>query len=509
MQHKFNPAPGSDKEKDVFRHLQQSFSKSFSVFFPDKLAEKTIVVIPSLSLDEEMLERLNGHIYYEERLLCMLMLLRMPRTRLVYVSSLPIDDEIISYCLHLLPGVTGRHARQRLTMLSCYDNSTKSLTQKILERPRLIERIKHAIHNRPASHIACFNVTGLERTLAVQLGIPVYGTDPELNYLGSKSGSRKLFKKVGIPLPEGVENLKNKQEVINALVNLKIKNPSLRKALIKNNEGFSGEGNAVYTYPLIADTDNLSDAITSTFSRQIRFVLAEINEEIFFKKFEEIGGIVGVFIEGEIKASPSVQCRIDPEKNISIISTHDQLLGDSDSQVYLGAHFPASTEYSVAIADYSYKITTELVKQGVLGRFSIDYVSVKENNAWKHYAIEINLRKGGTTHPFLILQFLSDGEYNAHEGTYTTASGARRFYFSTDNIVNENYKGLTPHDLVDIAACNGLLYDGAAQEGVMFHMVGSLSQHGKLGVVCIASSIERANDYFNNVIRALDTETNS
>jgi hypothetical protein len=42
-----------------------------------------------------------------------------------------------------------------------------------------------------------------------------------------------------------------------------------------------------------------------------------------------------------------------------------------------------------------------------------------------------------------------------------------------------NTKGLTPHDLIDIAMCNQILYDGAKQTGVMFHMIGALSEFGK------------------------------
>ena len=40
-------------------------------------------------------------------------------------------------------------------------------------------------------------------------------------------------------------------------------------------------------------------------------------------------------------------------------------------------------------------------------------------------AIEINLRKGGTTHPFLTLQFLTDGTYDPEAAVFT-APGARR-----------------------------------------------------------------------------------
>ena len=52
--------------------------------------------------------------------------------------------------------------------------------------------------------------------------------------------------------------------------------------------------------------------------------------------------------------------------------------------------------------------------------------------------------------------------------------------------------GLTPSDLIDIAAVNGLHFDGAYQQGVVFHLIGALSEFGKLGVVFIAPSHERA-----------------
>ena len=66
------------------------------------------------------------------------------------------------------------------------------------------------------------------------------------------------------------------------------------------------------------------------------------------------------------------------------------------------------------------KISEALKEKGVLGRFAIDFISVKEPEGWKLYPIEINLRKGGTTHPFLMLQFLTDGQYNEEEGLYYT-----------------------------------------------------------------------------------------
>jgi hypothetical protein len=501
------PVPGSAEEKTAFNDIQQRFGLQFEKVFPDKLAPRTVVILPSLTLDPDILSKVKGSVHYEERLLCLLMLLRLPLTKLIYITSVPIADSIVDYYLHMLPGITGHHARQRLTMLSCYDASVKSLTQKVLERPRLIERIKQLITDADSAHLTCYNITDLEKTLAVQLGIPLFGTDPDKFYEGSKSGSRKTFRASRVNLPEGFEDLNTKEDIVKALVALKKNNPALRKAVIKMNDGFSGDGNAIYTYPAVPVDDLLEKNIDESFLQRLKTVSNDVSKELFFEKFQGMGGIVEVFLEGDIKMSPSVQCVITPARQIDIVSTHDQLLGGDDGQVFLGAIFPASEVYSISLAAEGKKIAQTLVDKGVLGRFAIDFISVKqEDDSWKHYAIEINLRKGGTTHPFLMLQFLTDGKYYADTGEYLTASGNKRFYFASDNVCSEKYKGLTPHDLIDIAIFQDLMYNGAAQEGVMFHLVGALSEHGKLGLVCVGSTAERAKEYYDKTIRILDYE---
>jgi PGM1 C-terminal domain len=85
-------------------------------------------------------------------------------------------------------------------------------------------------------------------------------------------------------------------------------------------------------------------------------------------------------------------------------------------------------------------------------------------------------------------------------------NGETRCYFASDNVVNEKYKGLTPHDLIDIAMCNHIQYDAVKQEGVMFHMIGALSQYGKVGMVCIGKTIEEAKQYYCRAIEVLDKE---
>ena len=60
-----------------------------------------------------MLAKVVGGLHYEERQLAMLMLLRLPNTRIVFVSSTPLEPAIVDYYLGLLPGVplAGRQDR--------------------------------------------------------------------------------------------------------------------------------------------------------------------------------------------------------------------------------------------------------------------------------------------------------------------------------------------------------------------------------------------------------------
>src|SRR5512140_2705654 len=131
------PASGSTDERRAFAEIQRRLAPLFARIFPDPAAERTVVVVPSMSLPREELAKLVGANYYEERLLCMLMLLRLPRASVVYVTSQPIAPSIIDYYRHLLPGVPPSHARRRLTLLSCDDESSGSLAEKVLARPHL------------------------------------------------------------------------------------------------------------------------------------------------------------------------------------------------------------------------------------------------------------------------------------------------------------------------------------------------------------------------------------
>ncbi|MDX1420312.1 MAG: peptide ligase PGM1-related protein [Rubricoccaceae bacterium] len=497
------PVSGSPEELARFGALQDGFREQFETVFPDPHAPRTVVVVPSLSLHPDELRKISGVHHYEERMLFTLMLLRMPRTRLVYVTSQPIAPGIIDYYLHLLPGIPSVHARERLVLLACHDASDVPLSKKILDRPRLLRRIRRAVSDPASGHLTCFNATALERSLAVRLGLPLYACDPALAPLGSKSGSRRAFREAGILLTDGAEDLRDLDDAADALADLKRRNPALRKAVVKLDEGFSGEGNAVFRFDG-APERGLAPWVRETLPERLQFEARTETWDHYAESFAAMGGIVEAWVDGEMKASPSVQCRVDPTGSAAVVSTHDQLLGGPSGQVFLGCTFPADGLYRKAIHDAGQRVGRVLAEAGVLGRFGVDFVSVREGAEWRNYAIEINLRKGGTTHPYDMLEFLTDGTYDEASGLYRTAAGRALYYLASDNLVSERYRGLTPRDLVEIVVDHGLHFHGALQEGVVFHLIGALSEFGKLGVLCIGGSPGRARTLYDETVRVLD-----
>ena len=498
------PAAGSAEERARFEALQATLPALFRRVFPDPHAAQTIVVLPGLTLDAAEVAKLSGAPHYEERLLCLLMLLRRPRTRVVYVTSQPLDERIVDYYLHLLPGVPAGHARRRLTLLDCHDASPRTLTEKILARPRLVERIREALGDPASAHLTCFNVTPLERTLAVRLGIPIYGTDPERTWIGTKSGSREMFRRAAVPLADGEENLRTRADVVRALAGLRRRNPGLARAVVKLNDGFSGEGNALFTFAGAPGGDALEGWIDAELPRRLTFDAPAERLAPYLEKMERMGGTVECWIEGEGARSPSVQCRVDPSGEIEIVSTHDQVLGGPNGGVFEGCTFPADPAYCADIQATAIRVAAVLRDHGVLGRFGVDFVCrPRPGGGWEHAALEVNLRKGGTTHPYLMLQFLTDGAYDPRTGTYLTRAGRPRYYRASDNLHDPAFLGLTADDLFDVAVENGIYWDAAAQEGVMFHLIGALSEFGKVGMVCIAGSPEGASRLYDETLRVL------
>src|SRR6266446_1435944 len=502
------PVSVSQSEFDRLQKKLVPLWKSIEQFNQDP---QTIVVVPSMSIDAIGSGTLMQA--FEERFLFLLLLLRQPRARLIYVTSQTILPNIIDYYLDLLPGVIPSHARPRLFLIAPLDGSARPLSDKLLDRPRLIERIRSLIMDPDRAHLVPFNTTSREKELALRLGIPMYGADPKFFPLGTKSGCRTIFSEEDVPHPLGRENIGSEKELIDSIAEMRATKPSIKQVMVKLNEGVSGEGNAVIDLaglPAVAGGGDpgRDKATLEKRLRAMKFELQGVTYESYMKKLQERKGVVEERIMGQEFRSPSVQLRVTPLGKVELLSTHDQLLGGPSGQSYLGCVFPADIAYAGLISQEAAKVGRRLAKEGVIGRFALDFVVVRSKNGkWEPYAIEINLRKGGTTHPFLTLQFLTDGTYNPETGIFTAPNGQHKFFVASDHVESPRYRTLTPDDLFDIVVRHNLHFDQTRQTGVVFHMMSALGELGRTGLTAVGNSHEDAKAMYERAVAVLDEET--
>jgi hypothetical protein len=457
-------------------------------------ADESVVVVPSISIERTTAGSGTVMQALEERALFLLLLLRQPRLRMIYVTSQPVSESIVEYYLGLLPGVIPSHARARLTLVPVGDASAVPLSAKLLARPRLLREIRCLIPNPDRSHLIPYNTTPLERDVAISLGLPMYGADPRLADLGSKTGCRRMFEELGVSCPVGVEDLHTVDDIVAGVQSMRVRRPSLNQAIVKLNEGVSGAGNAmVDLHGLPAPGSSNEAAVIKERLLALQPEAESLSVDVYLAAFAKHGGIVEERITGVALTSPSVQMRALPDGTVELLSTHDQVLGGASGQKYLGCVFPANVDYAAAIAEPAMVIGRHLAELGVLGRFAVDFVVVQDDSgAWTPYAIELNLRKGGTTHPFLTLQFLTDGTYDGQRGVFLTPSGSAKYLVATDHFEDERLKALTVTELFDAVVRNGLHFDQARRTGVVFHMISCLTECGRVGLTAVGDTPDDA-----------------
>ena len=457
-------------------------------------ADESVVVVPSISIERTTAGSGTVMQALEERALFLLLLLRQPQLRMIYVTSQPVSESIVEYYLGLLPGVILSHARARLTLVPVGDASSVPLSAKLLARPRLLREIRSLIPNPARSHLIPYNTTPLERDVAISLGLPMYGADPRLADLGSKTGCRRMFEELGVSCPVGAEDLHTVDDIVAGVQSMRARRPSLNQAIVKLNEGVSGAGNAmVDLHGLPAPGSSNEVAVIKERLLALQPEAESLSVDVYLAAFAKHGGIVEERITGVALTSPSVQMRALPDGTVELLSTHDQVLGGASGQKYLGCVFPANVDYAAAIAEPAMVIGRHLAELGVLGRFAVDFVVVQDDSgAWTPYAIELNLRKGGTTHPFLTLQFLTDGTYDGQRGVFLTPSRSAKYLVATDHFEDERLKALTVTELFDAVVRNGLHFDQARRTGVVFHMISCLTECGRVGLTAVGDTPEDA-----------------
>src|SRR5262249_41592746 len=211
-----------------------------------------------------------------------------------------------------------------------------------------------------------------------------------------------------------------------------------------------------------------------------------VSPAAYLRKLAGQGGVVEERITGRELRSPSVQVEITPAGEVTLLSTHDQILHGRTGQQFAGCRFPADPGYAPVISAVAQRVAERLADTGVIGRLAIDFLVTRGvDERWQPFALEVNLRMGGTTHPYQTLARLTGGSYDAQTASFITRSGQPRHYVATDHLAVQQSRPLDQPDLLARATREGLRFDHDRGRGVVFHMLSSFVPLAAVGVTAI------------------------
>ncbi len=436
---------------------------------------------------------------YEERYLFYLIsLLTAPASHVVYITSQPILPRVVDYWLSLVPGLDTRETRERLTLLPVVDARPVPLTRKVLDHPGTLRRIANVVIDPGHAVILPFMTSPDEVELSEALSIPVWGPDPVLAAWGTKTGSRRAFAESGVEAAPGIERVSTFDDVVEAIRELRTADPELDAVIVKLDAGVSGIGNGTIRLDGGADPEEAA--------RAIRLEEPSTDLEEYWHALEREGGVVEAFVTADEVRSPSVQLRTSPAGDVEVLSTHEQILGGPHGLSYLGCRMPAAPDYAGRISLDALSVGRFLADRGVIGRFAIDFLAARTGDEWATYGLEINLRNGGTTHPFLTLQALTNGFYQVMEGLFRTGEGDVKHYMATDHLEHPSYARLATDDFLDLLPRHDLGWDHRTQTGAVFHLASAIGGTGIVGITAIGDTVEGADRVFEQARAALDAE---
>lgn len=452
------------------------------------------IELPSYSMAPSILAHYAPRLAALEHryLLSQLALPRVPGCQVVFVTCAAPGRDVLDYYFSLLPPEQRADVARRLEVLVVPDASPRPISAKLLDRPDLVEELRRWVGGRPA-FIEPWNVSPLEVAVAERLDVPVNGTDPTLWPLAFKSAGRRLFAEAGVPTPVGVEDVHSVDDVLDAVAEIRARSGSARAVVVKTDDSGAGDGNRVIH--LGPDTD--AGEVRRQVERFPDWYLADL----------ALGAVVEELVCGTRLSSPSVQIEIPAGSGPVVCTTHEQVLGGPSGQVYHGCRFPANRAYAARIAGYGQAVGEVLAARGAVGRLSVDFVATRSGPGREDvYALEVNLRKGGTTHPFAALQGLTSGRYDLRAGAWVCEDGSRRVYEATDNLVDPQWFGRSPGEVIRTVAAAGLEFDRRTGTGVVLHMLSGLAVDGRLGLTAIGRTRSQASGLYTATVAALSLD---
>ena len=353
------------------------------------------------------------------------------------------------YCTHsklLEVEVEGADHRFRVVVPENADRFPTICHGSVLSYSPRVRTIKRLTDGHEA-YIVPGVVGSEDRRLALELGVPLLGPDPQTASLyASKSGSKRIFASAGVNVPPGAHDIYDELELITALGKLICANIDVARWIVKIDDEHGGRGIAYLdagdvemvillrkerrqtieegghwsrTHVQEEASERLIRDLQTSLAKKIKLACksAYSTWKKYLEAFERVGGTVEAAPK-LVLGSPSVNLFIEPDGTVSATSTHQQLF--SSTYVYGGATFPQRCVPNAALLGAGASVGKSLFDKGVIGHVGIDFVAFQDSRtkSLRLWAVDLNVRITSTAASFALFEFLMDGSFDLQSGDY-------------------------------------------------------------------------------------------
>lgn len=404
------------------------------------------IIVQNMTL--KGIENVPGVLDYDQRGLV------LAREEDIVITRSKVDEDFLNYLTEL-----GYSFKKSNLVHSSEKNQTYD---SVYNEKRIIDFVK----GTKATFIDTYQLTSLESEFAKRTKKELYGNSVIAEKYGTKSGFRKLCKKLNIPVVGGFENLKTTKSIIESIKKLK----DSKRILLRLDEGVSGAGNFVIEYKqfLKLSPEEKNKQITEYLNR-------------IPQRLKTSGMTVEKWVDN-VTSSPSFQFEIYPNGEILLLSSHEQIL-DGKEKWFVGCQYPSYTfdrMYIDALHE-GMKFMNALKDEGFIGHCGIDYIITKK----EFFLVEANIRRQGTAYPReyvrRVFGSLENVEYMAKDIQSKDLIGA------TFSDIKKKFKDLliSPKD--------------NTWEGILIFNTGALRNGGRFDIVIVAKDEKKRQKYLKEI----------